>query len=205
MLYPWNPFLSFLYFKIFPNDLQSRVRRNTIKARTNVLHCTKSVRIRSYSCPYFPALWLNTERYFVSLRIQYECGKIRARITPNTDIFHAVLSAEVHLKPCKTSMKELWWWKVIHQFFQESYVVKNTKLRWPKSVTFFYKSQLLSTNHFLQSCNFFYNLANFFYKWQLFSPNMQLFFYKWQLFYTILQLFSANDNFFLQPCNFFYK
>ena len=32
-----------------------------------------------FSCPYFPAFELNTERYFVSLRIQSECGKIRTR------------------------------------------------------------------------------------------------------------------------------
>ena len=29
--------------------------------------------------PYFPAFGLNTERYFVSLHIQPECGKIRTR------------------------------------------------------------------------------------------------------------------------------
>ena len=29
--------------------------------------------------PYFPAFGLNTERYGVSPRIQYECGKIRTR------------------------------------------------------------------------------------------------------------------------------
>ena len=39
----------------------------------------KSVRIRSYSGPYFPASGLNTERYGVSLRIQSECRKIRTR------------------------------------------------------------------------------------------------------------------------------
>ena len=53
-------------------------------------HCLKSVRIRSYSGTYFPAFWLNTERYKVSLHIQYECGKIRTRITPNTVTFYAV-------------------------------------------------------------------------------------------------------------------
>ena len=50
----------------------------------------KSVRIRSYSGPHFPAFELNTERYGVSLRIQSECGKIRTRITPNTDSFNVV-------------------------------------------------------------------------------------------------------------------
>ena len=53
-------------------------------------HCVKIVRIRSYSDPYFPAFGLNTKRYGVSLRIQYECGKKRVRITPNRDTFHAV-------------------------------------------------------------------------------------------------------------------
>ena len=49
-------------------------------------------------CPYselfwsaFPEFGLNTERYFVSLRIQSECGKMQIRITPNADTFYAVL------------------------------------------------------------------------------------------------------------------
>ena len=50
----------------------------------------KSVRIRSYSGPHVPAFELNTERDGVSLRIQSECGKIRTRITPNTDSFNLV-------------------------------------------------------------------------------------------------------------------
>ena len=53
-------------------------------------HWVKSVRIRSYSGPYFPAFGLNTERYSVSLRIQSKYGKIWTRITPNTDSFQAV-------------------------------------------------------------------------------------------------------------------
>ena len=43
-------------------------------------HCVKSVRIRSYSDPDFPAFRLNMERY----------GKMRTRITPNTNTFYAV-------------------------------------------------------------------------------------------------------------------
>ena len=50
----------------------------------------KSVRIGSYSGPYFATCGLNTEGYRVSLRIQSECGKIRTRITPNMDTFYAV-------------------------------------------------------------------------------------------------------------------
>ena len=52
--------------------------------------CVKSVRIRSYSGPHFPAFGLNTEEYGVSLRIQSECGEIQTRITPYTYTFHAV-------------------------------------------------------------------------------------------------------------------
>ena len=48
------------------------------------LHCVKSVRIRKYSGPHFPA-------FGVYLRIQSECGKMRTRITPNMNTFYAVL------------------------------------------------------------------------------------------------------------------
>ena len=53
-------------------------------------HCVKSVRIQSFSGPYFAAFGLNAERYGISLRIQSKCEKIRARKIPNTDTFHAV-------------------------------------------------------------------------------------------------------------------
>ena len=53
-------------------------------------HCVKNVLIWSYSGPHFPAFRLNTERHSVSVCIQCECGKMRVRITPNTDTFHSV-------------------------------------------------------------------------------------------------------------------
>ena len=43
-------------------------------------------------CSVVSPFGLNTEQYRVSLRLQSECGKIRTRITPNTDSFDAVLS-----------------------------------------------------------------------------------------------------------------
>ena len=61
-------------------------------------HCVKCVRIRSYSGPYFLTFGLNTEKYSVSLRIQSECAKMRKRITPNTDTFHAVTLTQIFLK-----------------------------------------------------------------------------------------------------------
>ena len=51
-------------------------------------YCVKSVRIRSYSGLHFPSFGINTERYSVSLCIYPECGKIRTRITPNTNTFY---------------------------------------------------------------------------------------------------------------------
>ena len=56
-----------------------------------------SLRIQGYSGLYFPAFGLNTGRYGVSLRIQSEYRKVRTRITPNTDTFHAVISDARHV------------------------------------------------------------------------------------------------------------
>ena len=53
--------------------------------QNNILHCMKSVRIRSFSGPYFPAFGLNTERYGVW-----------TRKTPNTVTFQAVLGPVEH-------------------------------------------------------------------------------------------------------------
>ena len=64
---------------------------------SKALHCLKSVRIRGYSGPHFPAFGLNAERYFVSLLIQSERGKMQTRITPNTDTFYAVLYINLSL------------------------------------------------------------------------------------------------------------
>ena len=59
-------------------------------------HCVKSVRIRSYSGPNFPAFGLNMKRYEVSLRIQSEYRKMWTRTSPNTDTFYAVFLMRYH-------------------------------------------------------------------------------------------------------------
>ena len=58
----------------------------------------KSVRIRSFSGPHFPAFGQNTERYSAYLRIQSKCGKIQTRKTPNPNTFHTVLSCQLFSK-----------------------------------------------------------------------------------------------------------
>ena len=66
-------------------------------------HCVKRVRIRSYSGPHFPAYGLKMERNSVSLSFQFECGKMRTRITPDTDAFHAVTNDVI------SGGRELFW------------------------------------------------------------------------------------------------
>ena len=48
-------------------------------------HCVKSVRIRSHSSPHFPAFL-----YTPYSPNAGKCGKMKTRITPNTDTFHVV-------------------------------------------------------------------------------------------------------------------
>ena len=74
-----------------------------IQTENGDLRCVKILRIRSYSGPHFPALGLNTKRYSISLRIQSACGKMRIRITPNTDPFYAVL---LRKSPCSVQKWE---------------------------------------------------------------------------------------------------
>ena len=59
---------------------------------TIAFHCVKSVRIRGYSGAYFPAFGLNTKRYPVPLCIQSKYGKMRTKITLNTDTFYAAFT-----------------------------------------------------------------------------------------------------------------
>ena len=53
--------------------------------------------------PHFPAFGLNTEIYSVlrisphSARMRENAGKIRIRITPNTDTFYAVILSDISL------------------------------------------------------------------------------------------------------------
>ena len=69
---------------------------------SNNYHCVKSVRSRKFSGPYFPAFGLNTERYSLSLPIQYKCGKIRTTKTPNMHTFHVGYFCKKALHKCLT-------------------------------------------------------------------------------------------------------
>ena len=47
--------------------------------------CVKGVRIRNFSGSYFSTFGLYTERHFV--RVEFECGEVRSRKSPNTALF----------------------------------------------------------------------------------------------------------------------
>ena len=71
-----------------------------------------ALRFQSYSVRYFPVFGLETKRYLVSLRFQSEYGKVRTRITPNRDTFHAVqvLMTEVYEIEAQHIMKNCFFW-----------------------------------------------------------------------------------------------
>ena len=75
--------------------------------RLKDIHCAKSASIRSYSCLHFPAFVLNTERYGISLRIQSKCGKMRNRMTRNTNTFCAVIDEARNYFIIKINQNEL--------------------------------------------------------------------------------------------------
>ena len=115
-----NILLTFCCFLHFFESLQStnklpnfykNIPMSEKVIKIKLYYCVKSVRIRSFSGPYFLAFGLNTERYWVSLRILSECGKIRARKTTNTGTFHAVYVIEVNSQRCYTlHLTRLWIW-----------------------------------------------------------------------------------------------
>ena len=64
-------------------------------------HSMKSVQSWSFSGPLFPAFRLNTDIYKVNFRIQYVCGKIQTRKTPNSDNYGPVKTSAVLLNSKK--------------------------------------------------------------------------------------------------------
>ena len=80
--------LNKILFKVF-NILVSKLYENLMCNQSQISKY-KSVRIRSFSGPDFPAFGLNTEIYRVNLRIVSKCGEIRTVKTQNAEAFHAV-------------------------------------------------------------------------------------------------------------------
>ena len=60
------------------------------KLNAQIAKRCKILDLRKKKISHFPAFKLNTGKYGASLRIQSECEKMRTRITPNTNTFHAV-------------------------------------------------------------------------------------------------------------------
>ena len=67
--------------------------KGNFSINSNTCTAWKVSKYEVISGPYFPVFNFMMQRltYGVSLRIQSECGKMRKRITPNTDSFYAIL------------------------------------------------------------------------------------------------------------------
>ena len=61
----------------------------------------RSIRIWSFSGPYFPALGPNTEIYIINLSIQSECIKVRTGKIPNSDTFYSVMMSKITQILCR--------------------------------------------------------------------------------------------------------
>ena len=61
-------------------------------AKLEAILCVKRVRILSYSGPHFPAF--SCIRTLYSVRMRENAGKMRNRITPNTDAFYTVIDSK---------------------------------------------------------------------------------------------------------------
>ena len=76
-----------------------------------LIHCVKSVHIRSFSGPYFSVF--NS----VSLRLQSEYRKMRTRKTPYLDTFHAVIMYIDSLLIQQLNLHSSALWRSCPQFF----------------------------------------------------------------------------------------
>ena len=163
-----------MFIKIFDfNCLDLSVhRRIGIYSNTGNIHCVKSARIWSYSGPYFPAFGLNTERYFVSLRIRSKCGKIRTRITPNTDTSYAlivtqsstsILCTRLNMQHNLLSHLELLW----QTKFSRTNKIKivEDKLRMPLKA--FKRCEVIRRYFYVYATSSFYLNTNF--SWSIFE------------------------------------
>ena len=96
-------------------------------------------------CPYSELFWavfscIRT-KYGVSLRIPSECGKMRPRITPNTDTFHVVYGPQIW------SIKKLWqdskYASVLHCFNNVKPNIRQLKIKYST-----YGLKILATRSF---------------------------------------------------------
>ena len=97
-----------------------------------------SVRICSFSGPYFLAFGLNTERYRASLPIQSESVKIRTRKTPNKNTFTQCYFYYLYLSSD-------WWWMKTKLKPQVMQILREKTLFWKiySGVSFHWESNLV--------------------------------------------------------------
>ena len=115
LIFIWNESLIILRltYSTFTRSLEFSNKSEKHSLREN---CPYS----KYSGPHFHAFGLNTERYSVSLCIQSECGKMRTRITPNTDTFHAVTQPILTMFSNVSNLCIIWPTRSWEKYLQQS-------------------------------------------------------------------------------------
>ena len=94
----WAHFCGIIFYKknAFKNFRRQIMFDFLTFAQCWILHCPKSVRIRSssglhFSCIFPHSDWIRLRISPYSVRMRENTGKMRTRITPNTDSFYSVL------------------------------------------------------------------------------------------------------------------
>ena len=110
----WRTYSCKTVSEIFVNCLKSL-------EEVGIEHCIKSVRIRCYFGPHFSRIFSHSDRIRRilcisphSVRMQEDAGKMRTRVTPNTDTFYAVEDASlgpILVKNLLNPLANLFWSK----------------------------------------------------------------------------------------------
>ena len=81
---------TYLRIRKYSISITSKFCQCPILLGSHTVRCLKTICNQGFSGPYFPAFRLNTERYFVFLRIQSKCRKKRTIKNFETDTFYQV-------------------------------------------------------------------------------------------------------------------
>ena len=85
-------------------------------------------------CPYSEFFWS------VFSRIQFECGEIRTRKTPNTDTFHVVISTDRTVRCFIKYLCKYHSWSLLSKNFINGICLQKREL---KTINYFHKSSII--------------------------------------------------------------
>ena len=131
------------------------------------IHCVKSVRIQSYSGPYFSRIfqhsdWIRRDREYLSVRstsAEYlsvfspnaeKCGKMWTKITLNMDSFYAVVCSDLVFSRIMCFFETSTW---SNAFFKDTEIIHRSSYSHP-----FYDTSLISGIYMLKDSLLFDNI-----------------------------------------------